>query len=153
MPTDIANIIRSFTSLEQLSSELPQEEQRVTRRFLKLIAPVIDGHNPSIVEVAQIRQAAKKAKVSSDDVEEFLKFATSRHEPEIVSKTSEEWSKDLGLEDDMEDLNEDEQVTGFLERIGDLKSFDAQEPEGGTAQVLSAQAPQEECFRQAHRVH
>ena len=144
MPTDIANIIRSFTSLEQLSSELPQEEQRVTRRFLKLIAPVIDGHNPSIVEVAQIRQAAKKAKVSSDDVEEFLKFATSRHEPEIVSKTSEEWSKDLGLEDDMEDLNEDEQVTGFLERIGDLKSFDAQEPEGDVQRVDSSQLSEPE---------
>lgn len=89
--------------------------------FQELIAPVVNGHKPSVIEEARIRQAALKAAVPLDLVDTFVGYVKNGH-PDVASPAS---SKDPSLLlqswEDVEDVNEDVAIAGFLSRFQSQK--------------------------------
>jgi hypothetical protein len=101
-------IVKFFSSLKP-SENASSEEINKVKRFQKLIAPVIQGERPSIIEVAQIRQAARLANVQVDVVDEYLEYACGQKtETRIAPSPSTE---DNG---DSANFNEDQAIAAFL---------------------------------------
>ncbi|KAG7337357.1 hypothetical protein IV203_000006 [Nitzschia inconspicua] len=97
------------------------EKENDLKHFKELIIPVVNGHKPTIIEEARIRQAALKANVPLGLVDTFVGYVKNDH-PELSKAAS---SKDLSLFlkswDDVEDVNEDEAIAGFLSRFQSQK--------------------------------
>merc|ERR1712238_430103 len=48
------------------------DQEHHLQQFKELIVPLVDGHKPTVIESAQIRQLAQKADISLDLVDQFL---------------------------------------------------------------------------------
>ena len=73
-----------------------EEQTAALDRLKKLIANVVQGEKPSIIEAAQIRQAAQRANVSLALVDSFLEYVEGQPPSmlEVPTKSSEEWTGD-----------------------------------------------------------
>jgi hypothetical protein len=93
------------------------------KNFQKLILPLVNGHKPTAIEEARIRQAAVKAKVSLDLVDTFVGYVKFEH-PEIIAAASSKEEPPLIFKnwDEVEDVNEDEAIAGFLMRFQSQKN-------------------------------
>ncbi|VEU36295.1 unnamed protein product [Pseudo-nitzschia multistriata] len=92
-----------------------EEDEKLVKGFKRLMMPVIDGKKPTIIEEAQIRQAALKADIPLAFVDAFIDHVKDDH-PDVAPKKSEEDDPDLlsiGW-DDIEEVNEDEAIAAFL---------------------------------------
>jgi hypothetical protein len=105
--------IAQFLATIEPSDEAPVDEKRYFKSFKKLIAPVVEGEKPSIVDTAKIRQAAQRAKVPVDAVDQIFEHAEGRQPitlPAVPSDKSNA-SSNLG---DAEEVDEEEAVSAFL---------------------------------------
>ena len=75
-----------------------KDEEMLARDFKRLIMPVIKGKKPTIVEEAQLRQAALKADVPLDFVDAFVEYVRDEN-PKV---------------EEIENLNEDDAIAAFL---------------------------------------
>lgn len=116
----ISGIVEYFESLDDERYRHDQMHLEKIRWFKKLVAPVIGGSKPSIIESAQIRQAALVAKIPLDVVDRYLDMIDVDEPaiPDILSSQSEAVS--MTKYEDIEDLNEDEAISAFLTRFGTL---------------------------------
>ncbi|MGK3755160.1 MAG: hypothetical protein ACI8RD_007469 [Bacillariaceae sp.] len=109
-------LINYFTTIDRRQIEGGNDEKCVNE-FRRLMMPVVEGKKPTIIEEAQIRQAALKANVPLDFVDTFLDYVNEGH-PEVVPQASSEEDRDLLLkgweEKEIEDLNEDAAIAAFL---------------------------------------
>mmetsp|Transcript_21610 Transcript_21610/g.33017 ORF Transcript_21610/g.33017 Transcript_21610/m.33017 type:complete len:2075 (+) Transcript_21610:97-6321(+) len=128
-------IARFFVSLDD--GDFSAERAEKVRHFQNLIAPVISGQKPSIIEVAQIRQAAKKARISLETVDKFLDFAEGEQPPipQVVSSADDDFAISK-WDNEMEDLNEDEAIGAFLSRHGVPKAIPEDPVEESVEQTM-----------------
>ena len=109
-------LINYFTTIDRRQIEGGNDEKCVND-FRRVMMPVVEGKKPTIIEEAQIRQAALKANVPLDFVDTFFDYVNEGH-PEVVPQASSEEDRDLLLkgweEKDAEDLNEDAAIAAFL---------------------------------------
>jgi hypothetical protein len=117
-----SGIAKFFAGLDDDQDSDDEDKSNHVRHFQKLIAPVISGEKPSIIETAQIRQAARRAGVPLEIVDRFLDFAEGENPSILEVMSSQDESVLRATWDDMDDLNEDEAITAFLSRFGALKS-------------------------------
>ena len=105
-------VAQFFSTLEP-SDEAPVDEKRCFKSFKKLIAPAIEGEKPSIVDIAKIRQAAKRAKVPLDAVDQILEHAGGRQPITLPCRPSNESNEGARL-GDTEEVGEEEAISAFL---------------------------------------
>lgn len=111
-PTKISNFFATMD--DQRTVEVGQKQHR--QYLKKLMVPIIDGHTPSLVESAQIRETAQKANVSLEVVDQFLDYATDAR-PDVASLISKSWES-FNLSKSWESHNEDDDdVEAFLVRV------------------------------------
>lgn len=106
---------------EHLSAENAEMEHNV-KFFQKLVGPVVSGETPSIIEAAQIRQAAFRADIPIEVVDRFLDFV-NEDEASVIQddeNSTRDGSTVTSKFDNMEELDEDEAITAFLKRFGTL---------------------------------
>ena len=103
-------LINYFTTIGQ-----QQAEDASVKIFQKLIMPVVNGNKPTVIEEAQIRQAALKASVPLEFVDKFIDYVNEEH-PEVIPQASSEEDRDFLLKgwEEIEDLNEDAAIAAFL---------------------------------------
>ena len=124
-----SGIARYFVSLNHNDESFADKDTKMVHQFQKLVAPVIAGSKPSIIEAAQIRQAARKAKVPLEVVDRFLDFAEDEANvlPTIVSSADDDFDAFAGWDCEMEELNQDDEIIGFLSRFGAAKAATQEE--------------------------
>lgn len=110
--TSPSALIEYFTSIDQRHME---GKEKSVKNFQRLIIPLLDGKKPSIIEEAQIREAALVANVHVELVDKFISYVNEEH-PDVVPQLSSEKDRNrLLMElDETEDLNEDTAVAAFL---------------------------------------
>jgi len=119
-PTMLVNyfstIDRKFENLSTIESKFKGgNERKLVNDFKRLILPVINGNIPTIIEEAQIRQAALKANVPLNLVDAFVDYVKEEH-PEVAPQVSKEDEPDFLLKgwEEIEDLDEDDAIAAFL---------------------------------------
>ena len=136
-PTKVGEFV---SKVEGQQARGPDQEERV-RQFKKLIAPLVDGHKPSIVESACIRQAAIKANISLDLVDTFLDYVNGDSNPEVFAAGSSLDEQDALLKSfEMEDFNEDDAINDFLGRIEQTRAAAAEEAVRSKGKVAALEA-------------
>lgn len=114
-----AGISEYFACLHNESSSSSKKSERISN-FQKLVAPISAGNKPTVIEAAQIRQAAMQAGLSMEVVDRFLEMTEDEQRlpavPSFKSDVSVGAENDvLGL-DDTEALDEDDAIHAFLSR-------------------------------------
>eukprot|EP00934_Nitzschia_sp_Nitz4_P001663 Nitzschia sp. Nitz4//scaffold70_size99833//32795//36979//NITZ4_004593-RA/size99833-snap-gene-0.132-mRNA-1//1//CDS//3329557129//1663//frame0 len=124
--TTIAGILEYFDSLEGDSYAMGVSQLEKVRSFKRLITHVSEGVQPSIIETAQIRQAATLAGISLQVVDTFLDLSgKQQQQPQpsnilnIMSSASE--APSVAQFEQMESLDEDEAISAFLTRFDTLQ--------------------------------
>ena len=114
--------ISKFLAGLQPAEGFTEEQTMALSRMKKLIANVVHGEKLSIIEAAQIRQAAQLANISLNLVDEFLEYAEGQQPEmlEVPTKSSDEWTSDSKF-DEIEELDENEAISAFLYRFSALK--------------------------------
>jgi len=119
----LSEIVMYFELIyEQIPSMNTEREHNVTF-FRRLVAPLYSGGKPTIIECAQIRQAATRAEIPIDIVDRFLELIKAGESADVVLDDDVSSPGDPIANskfDEMEDLNEDEAITAFLTRFGTL---------------------------------
>mmetsp|Transcript_17021 Transcript_17021/g.39268 ORF Transcript_17021/g.39268 Transcript_17021/m.39268 type:complete len:1209 (+) Transcript_17021:165-3791(+) len=100
-----------FCNIEQYIVE-GESEEKLVEDFKIFITPVVQGHKPTVIEEAQIRQAALKANISLDYVDAFVDFVKDDN-PELLQCVSKE-VKPVSWGGTDEDLDEDDAIAAFL---------------------------------------
>ena len=98
-----------FSNIDQYKKAESQET--LVNDFRNLMTPVVQGHKPTVIEEAQLRQAALKANISLDYVDAFVDFVKDEN-PELVRNMSLK-EKPVSWEE-VEDLDEDDAIAAFL---------------------------------------
>ena len=110
-----------------------ENEEKLVKDFERLMIPVMNGKIPTIIEEAQIRQAALKADVPLNFVDAFVdhvkdeKFEVAPQLLEQQSSKSEE--KDFLAKgwEEIEDLDEDDAIAVFLSSKIDVQDLNKEE--------------------------
>jgi len=113
-PTKVGEFV---TQVDQRKVNGAVEEDKV-KYFKQLLVPLIDGHKPNVYETARIRQAALNANISLDIVDKFLDYVNQDDKlviPPVSSSMDER--EDLLKSWEVEDINEDDAIAGFLARV------------------------------------
>jgi len=107
-------LVKYFSNVDKRKFE-GEIEEKLAINFKKLILPVINGNIPSIIEEAQIRQAALKANVPLDFVDSYIGHVKDQN-LEDAPETSEEEECDLVPKngEETEDVDEDDAIAAFL---------------------------------------
>ena len=106
-------IAEFFATLEDSVNFEDREEATKFRHFQKMVAPAISGQRPSIIEAAQIRQAAQRTKVPMEVVDRFLDFADHLH-ADVPQVPSDIEFHNFASLDDVENINEDAAIAAFV---------------------------------------
>jgi hypothetical protein len=121
VPLSPTKISKFFEELDKQAFKGEEHMKRV-QRFQQLVAPLLNGHKPTVIETAQIRQAAQRADVSMRVVDEFLDYVNA-NDPSLIgpvdSCSKDEQEELLKKWDEIDDLNEDAAIAAFLSRFGD----------------------------------
>jgi len=123
-----------------------ENEKKLVSDFKRLITPVINGNKPSIIEEAQIRQAALKANVPLDFVDTFVDYIKDEN-PEVAPQASTEEEPDFLLKgwEEIEDLDEDDAIAAFLSsKFGKQDSEKEERRQDGDHDSSEARALQKE---------
>ena len=119
----LSEIAMYFESIYEQTPTMNTEREHNVTFFQRLVAPLVSGGKPTIIESAQIRQAAMRAEIPIDIVDRFLELVKAGESTEMVLDDDVSSPGDLLVDskfDEMEDLNEDEAITAFLTRFGTL---------------------------------
>jgi len=125
-------LVNYFSTIHHRKFERENDE-KLLKDFKKLMTPVLNGQKPTIIEEAQIRQAALKADVPLEFVDAYIDYVKNDN-PEITRQSSKESQKSKQDEpdflqkgwEDIEDLDEDDAIAAFLsDKFGvkDLKAM------------------------------
>jgi len=92
-----------------------ENEEKLVNDFKRLMMPVINGSKPSVIEEAQIRQAALKADVPLDFVDTFIEYVKDEN-PEVAPQVSKDDKRDFLVKgrEEIEGLDEDDAIAAFL---------------------------------------
>merc|ERR1712238_66846 len=112
-PTKFSKFI--YTIDHQHANGVDQEHH--LQQFKELNVPLVDGHKPTLIESAQIRQLAQKANISLDLVDQFLDDVNDTI-PSICPNSSSIDEHVLSWKSSLEANNEDDDdVAAFLFRV------------------------------------
>eukprot|EP00533_Pseudo-nitzschia_delicatissima_P009324 CAMPEP_0116089610 /NCGR_PEP_ID=MMETSP0327-20121206/6515_1 /TAXON_ID=44447 /ORGANISM="Pseudo-nitzschia delicatissima, Strain B596" /LENGTH=1309 /DNA_ID=CAMNT_0003580809 /DNA_START=11 /DNA_END=3940 /DNA_ORIENTATION=- len=122
-----------FSNIDQLTSE-GENNEKLINDFKALMMPVMDGKIPTIIEEAQIRQAALKANIPLGYVDKFIDHVKYKDEKlEIAPQLSKEQpsiEKDFVSKkssEEIDDLDEDGMIAAFLSPKDDCQDLKKEE--------------------------
>jgi hypothetical protein len=117
-------LVKYFSNVDKRKFE-GEIEEKLAINFKKLVLPVINGNIPSIIEEAQIRQAALKANVPLDFVDSYIGHVKDQN-PDVAPEMSEEEECDLVPKDgeETEDVDEDDAIAAFLSSKPGAQDFE-----------------------------
>jgi len=120
---DVADIMSTPAALINYFSTIDAREfeginqEKLVKDFKRLMMPIIAGEKPTIIEEAQIRQAALKANVPLNYVDAIIDYVKDDH-PELAPQLSGDTKEDpdflLKGWEEIEDINEDAAIAAFL---------------------------------------
>ena len=92
-----------------------ENEEKLVNDLQRLMMPVMNGNKPSLIEEAQIRQAALKADVPLDFVDTFIEYVKDEN-PEVAPQVSKDDKRDFLVNgrEEIEGLDEDDAIAAFL---------------------------------------
>lgn len=101
----LVGIARFFAALDEKFRDDSGFMAQNVRFFQRIVAPVVAGEKPSIIEAAQIRQAALRAEIPLEVVDRFLDLIDERSQqaPDAFPP---------------KDLDQDQEINAFLIRFG-----------------------------------
>jgi len=111
-----AQALMNYFSTIDLREFEGENEEKLVKDFKRLMLPIMNGKKPTIIEEAQVRQAALKANVPLNYVDEFIEYVKDEKPEVVLPQLSLEDEKDFLAKgwEDIEDINEDAAIAVFL---------------------------------------